>query len=135
MVNAGHSVGAGWTLIKHKMRLPFPEGYTFFKSFLLFPSSQHFLLNGGEVEACKFSIFSVHNLTTLAGQGKLGALPFTKWAKVLKRAVVWEGDFDGFFGGGFAGFASFLNEKKTIGSGYLVNFNGIKQLKKYVQNH
>jgi len=44
-------------------------------------------------------------------------------------------EFGGVVGGGFAGFASFLNEKKTIGSGYLVNFNGIKQLKKYVQNH
>jgi hypothetical protein len=87
VVNAGHAIGAGRSLIKHKMGLPFPEGYTFFKSVLLFPGSQHFLLDGGEVEACKFSIFYVHNLTTLAGWGKLGALPFIKWAKVLKRAV------------------------------------------------
>ena len=87
VVNPGHAVGAGWTLIKHKMGLPFPEGYTFFKSFLFFPGSQHFLLDGGEVEAGKFSIFYVHNLTTLAGWGKLDALPFIKWAKVLKRAV------------------------------------------------
>jgi hypothetical protein len=49
------------------MGLPFPEGYTFFKSFLLFPGSQHFLLNGGEVEACKFSIFFVHNLKHFPG--------------------------------------------------------------------
>ena len=99
VVNTGHAIGAGRTLIKHKMGLPFPEGYTFFKSFLLFPGSQHFLLDGGEVEACKFSIFSVHNLTTLSGPGKFGAPPFIKWAKVLKRAVAWECDFGRFFGG------------------------------------
>jgi hypothetical protein len=134
VVNAGHAIGAGWTLVKHKMRLPFAEGYTFVKSFLLFPSSQHFLLNGGEVEACKFSIFSVHNLTTLSGTGKLGALPFIKWAKVLKRAVAWEGDFGGGLGG-ICRFCLIFKRKKTIGGGYLVNLNGIKQTKKYVQNH
>ena len=113
VVNTGHAIGAGWTLIEHKMGLPFPEGYTFFKSFLLFPGSQHFLLDGGEVEACKFSIFSVHNLTTLAGWGKLGAFPFIKWAKVLKRAVAWEGDFEGVFGGKFAGFVIIPVRPKT----------------------
>ena len=113
VVNTGHAVGAGWTLIKHKMGLPLPEGYTFFKSFLLFPGSQHFLLDGGEVEASKFSIFSVHNLTTLAGWGNLGALPFIKWAKVLKRAVAWEGDFEGEVGGRLARFAIIPVRPKT----------------------
>ena len=104
-----------------RVGLPFPKGYTFYKSFFLFPGSQHFLLDGGEVEACKFSIFSVHNLTTLAGWGKLGALPFIKWAKVLQRAVAWEGDFGRVFGGGICRFCLIFKRKKTIGRRYLVN--------------
>src|ERR1019366_4416724 len=60
VMNAGHTIGAGWAFIKNKSIPAFPVINAFFKGFLFFPNSQNFFSNLREIQLTIFRIFLIH---------------------------------------------------------------------------